>query len=245
MIYITGDVHGDWISRLRKASFPEQKNLTRDDYVFIAGDFGIWDNSSEENYKLDWLEDRNFTTLFIEGNHSNYDILDALPVEMWHGGKVHFVRPHIIHLMRGQVYEICGKKIFTFGGAKSHDIQDGILEPGDNRIHKWSRDYYKMFRVNHVSWWERELPNQEEMDEGRKNLAEHNNKVDFIITHCASSSTQALLSQGFFAADKLTDYLEIIKQTIEYEKWFFGHYHIDKVIDEKDLCVFRKIMQIV
>lgn len=102
-----------------------------------------------------------------------------------------------------------------------------------------------MFRVNHVSWWERELPNQEEMDEGRKNLAEHNNKVDFIITHCASSSTQALLSQGFFAADKLTDYLEIIKQTTEYEKWFFGHYHIDKVIDEKDLCVFRKIMQIV
>ena len=117
MIYITGDVHGDWLSRLKKASFPEQKILTRNDYVFIAGDFGIWNNSPEENYKLDWLENRNFTTVFVEGNHSNYDILDELPIEMWHGGKVHFVRPHIIHLMRGQVYEICGKKIFTFGGA--------------------------------------------------------------------------------------------------------------------------------
>lgn len=101
-----------------------------------------------------------------------------------------------------------------------------------------------MFRVNHVSWWERELPNQEEMDEGRKNLAEPNNKVDFIITHCTSSSTQALLSQGDFATDKLTEYLETIKQTTEYKKWFFGHYHVDKAINEKDFCVFRKIMQI-
>lgn len=163
---------------------------------------------------------------------------------MWHGGKVHFVRPHIIHLMRGQVYEICGKKFFTFGGARSHDIKDGILEPGDRRIHKWSRDCWKMFRVNHLSWWSRELPNQEEMDEGRQNLAKHNNEVDFIVTHCAASSTQDLLSQGFFAADKLTDYLEIIKQTTKYKKWFFGHYHTDMALNEKDFCIFRKIMQI-
>ena len=44
MIYITGDVHGDWLSRLKKASFPEQKILTRDDYVCISGDFCILDN---------------------------------------------------------------------------------------------------------------------------------------------------------------------------------------------------------
>ena len=29
--------------------------------------------------------------------------------------------------MRGQVYELEGKKIFTFGGASSHDIDGGIL----------------------------------------------------------------------------------------------------------------------
>ena len=33
--------------------------------------------------------------------------------------------------MRGQVYEINGKTFFTFGGASSHDIQDGILDPND------------------------------------------------------------------------------------------------------------------
>ena len=31
--------------------------------------------------------------------------------------------------MRGQVFEIEGKTFFTMGGAASHDIQDGILDP--------------------------------------------------------------------------------------------------------------------
>ena len=44
--------------------------MTKDDYVIVLGDFGIWDNSKRENYNLDWLEDRPFTTLFISGNHS-------------------------------------------------------------------------------------------------------------------------------------------------------------------------------
>lgn len=53
----------------------------------------------------------------------------------WHGGRVHKIRPSVIHLMRGQVFEIDGKRIFAFGGASSHDIDGGILEPDyhDNR----------------------------------------------------------------------------------------------------------------
>ena len=78
MIYITGDTHGDWKSRLNEHSFPEQKEMTKDDYVIILGDFGIWDNSDKERRNLDWLNNRNFTTLFISGNHSNYDILNTL-----------------------------------------------------------------------------------------------------------------------------------------------------------------------
>ena len=29
--------------------------------------------------------------------------------------------------MRGEIFDIDNKKFFTFGGAKSHDIQDRIL----------------------------------------------------------------------------------------------------------------------
>ena len=151
-----------------------------------------------------------------------YDILDSYPVEEWHGGKVHFIKPSVIHLMRGQVFDIDDLKFFTFGGAASHDISDGVLEIDDPRIKEWRYDPDKMYRINHISWWEREMPNQEEMDEGIKNLAEHDNKVDFILTHCTASSTAALLSHGLYKPDKLTNYLEEVRCNVDYRKNIFG-----------------------
>lgn len=134
MIYITGDCHANF-SRFSTDIFPEQKEMTKDDYVIICGDFGgVWDKGEEsprEKWDMNWLEDKPFTTLFVDGNHENFDRLYTYPVEEWHGGKVHKIRDSVIHLMRGQVYEIDGKKFFTFGGAASHDIQGGILEPED------------------------------------------------------------------------------------------------------------------
>lgn len=118
MIWVTGDTHGDWITRLCTDSFPEQKEMTKDDYVIICGDFGIWRDSARQRYALKWLEEKKFTTLFIDGNHENYDVLDAYPVSEWHGGKVHFIKPSAIHLMRGQIFNIERKTFFTFGGAR-------------------------------------------------------------------------------------------------------------------------------
>lgn len=247
MVYITGDTHGDWMSRLNADSFPEQKEMTKDDYVIVLGDFGIWDNSKTENYNLDWLDNRPFTTLFISGNHSNYDILDSLSIEKWHSGNVNFIRPSVIHLMRGEVFTIENKKFFAFGGASSHDIRDGILEIGDERIKQWNKDYSKIFRVNHLSWWERELPNQEEMDNGIKNLELNNNKVDYILTHCPYTS---LLKQmdggsGLYESDILTDYLQKIKQTVDYKQWLFGHMHINQnYYWERATCLYEQITRI-
>jgi predicted phosphodiesterase len=247
MIYITGDTHGNWMSRLNANSFPEQKEMTKDDYVIVLGDFGIWDNSKTENYNLDWLDNKPFTTLFISGNHSNYDILDSLSIEKWHGGNVNFIRPSIIHLMRGEVFNIENRKFFTFGGASSHDIRDGILEIGDERIKQWNKDYSKIFRVNHLSWWKRELPNQEEMNNGIKNLELNNNKVDYILTHCPYTS---LLKQmdggsGLYESDVLTDYLQKIKQTVDYKQWLFGHMHINQnYYWERATCLYEQITRI-
>lgn len=128
-IFITGDTHGDF-SRLLPAAFHEQRDLTKEDCLIICGDFGgIWDGGDAEQQWLDWLETRSFTTLFVSGNHENYDLLRNYPISQWHGGLVQAIRPSVLHLMRGQLYNICGKRIFTMGGASSHDIRDGILEP--------------------------------------------------------------------------------------------------------------------
>ena len=94
-------------------------------------------------------------------------------MELWYSGKVHKIRPHVIHLMRGQAFELQGRTFFTMGGAQSHDIADGILDME-------SSDFYgqydslrrnrRQFRINHVSWWQEELPSDEEYAEARQTL---------------------------------------------------------------------------
>lgn len=129
MIYITGDTHGGF-QRFGSKYFPQQKQMGLDDYVIICGDFGgLWDGSPKDKHWLDWLAEKPFTTLFVDGNHENFALLNALPEKEWHGGRVHEVRQNILHLMRGQVFTFGGLTWFTMGGASSHDIQDGVLDP--------------------------------------------------------------------------------------------------------------------
>lgn len=250
MIYITGDCHQNF-ERFNMSIFPEQKEMTKEDYVIICGDFGgVWnkkEENKEETMLMDWLGCKSFTTLFVDGNHENFDRLYQYPTEEWHGGKVHKIRPSVIHLIRGQVFEIDGKDIFTFGGASSHDIAGGILEPNDPGYKKKKKKLdqgWLPYRIDHVSWWKQELPSEEEMQEGRRNLAKHNNTVDFIVSHCCSSSTQVLLGGSRFKPDILTDYFEEIRQTVNFKKWFFGHYHDNRNVNAKEILIYEQIIRV-
>ena len=197
---------------------------------------------------MNWLEEKPYTTLFVDGNHENFDRLYSYPVEEWNGGKVHKIRPSVIHLMRGQVFTLAGKTFFTFGGASSHDISSGILDPDDPDFYEMQRRLNRagaLYRVNHYSWWKEELPSEEEMEEGRRNLEAHGNKVDFIISHCCSKQIQFQLSLGWFKDDCLTDYFEELRQKVQYDKWFFGHYHEDRLVTKNDEALYLRILQIV
>ena len=82
------------------------------------------------------------------------------------------------------------------------------------------------------------------MKEGRINLQKHSNKVEFIVTHCAPSSTAALLSYGLCKPDLLTDYLEEIRQTVKFKKWFFGYYHDNKNVNAEEILLWEQIIRI-
>jgi predicted phosphodiesterase len=246
MIYVTGDTHRDY-RRLRKDIFFEQKDLTKEDYLIVCGDFGIWDHSTIEARMMDDLDAKNFTTLFVDGNHSNYDILAEYPVSDWHGGKVQFIRPSVIHLMRGQIFEIGGKTFFTMGGARSHDIDDGILDPDDPQFRRKRKALDLrggMYRVNHKSWWEQEMPSNEEYQEARKNLDRTNWSVDYIITHCAPTTIQDMLSAGMYRCDKLTDFLDEVYRKASYRYWLFGHYHDNRIVDRKHILLYEQIIEL-
>jgi DNA repair exonuclease SbcCD nuclease subunit len=150
--------------------------------------------------------------------------------------------------MRGQVFDdVDGVSLFAFGGARSQDIQGGILDihdPDFKAKQRFLESIRRPYRIDRVSWWREEMATEEEMKEGRENLASHKNSVDFIITHCCASSTQALLSGGQYRPDAMTTYLEEIRQTVKFKHWFFGHYHEDRSINAKEHLLFEQIVRI-
>ena len=71
MVYVVGDIHGELeIYKINNRNFPEQKQMTKNDYLVILGDFGlVWNGSKREEKILENLSKRKFTTLWIDGNH--------------------------------------------------------------------------------------------------------------------------------------------------------------------------------
>ena len=221
-LYITGDTHGDInIKKLTTKHFPD--NLTKDDYVLICGDCAaVWDKDSSDRYIQGWLNDKSWTTLYVDGNHENHDALRELPLEEWNGGVVHKVSDSIIHLERGQVFSIDGHKLFTMGGASSLD---------------------RMWRKEGVSWWHSELPTYEEIILAENKLKEHNYKIDYIISHCASNRIIDQMVRHK-ETDILTNWFESLEDNIGFKHWYFGHYHIDAEIDDKHTALYNKVIKL-
>ena len=252
MIYVTGDTHGEF-KRFKNRLFGANEH----DIVIICGDFGgIWDNSSTEKYWLKWLCDKPYRILFCDGNHENYDMINSYPVETLFGGKVHKITDNIYHLIRGEMFEIDGKKIFVMGGARSHDISDGILDPSDEdfkmkekALIRRKKEYY---RVKGVSWWEEEMPSDEEFSHALETFRKNNYSCDYIITHDCPSSVQKILIDNYieekkkaqYSCDRLNEFLQGISEKCEFKKWYFGHYHLDADISEKYRLLSEDIFEI-
>ena len=249
-IYVTGDIHGN-PARLSSDTFPAGKKLNKDDVVEILGDFGlIWEQeeSPTEEFHLDWLNKKPWTTVATLGNHENYDRIATLPVEEHFGGPVWVVRPSVFLLQSGYVYTICGKKIWNFNGAQSHDISDGILDPEDpqfaNRLLEMRMNFKNLWRIKNVTWWEQEIEQDPEVYErGIKNLEEAGDDLDFVWTHCCSRNTAAMM--GFTENDKLVKYFNKVEGRIpDKTRWYFGHYHRDALVSRHHECVYQKIFRI-
>lgn len=255
MIFVTGDCHSEF-NKFSTDAFPEQKEMTKDDIVIVLGDFGgVWNKdveSSSERYWLNWLDGKSFTTVFIDGNHENFDRLNSdYEVVDFCGGKAHKIRDSIFHLMRGEIFDFEGRRFLAFGGARSHDIDDGILSPEDFDTEEDFKLTYKqwvkrkkVFRVNHLSWWTEELPSDEEIQNAENNLKKVDYKVDYVLSHCAPQSVVEYINPNSTEPDRLTLWFEDLLKRLEFGKWFFGHYHEDRKILDKYILLYDQIVRI-
>ena len=91
MIYVTGDTHG--LNDFQKLEiYFKEHPAKKDDVLLILGDCAVlWnerDNYTEEYSSL------GLTVLFIDGNHENFEMLNALPIVEIFGAKAHKVSPN-------------------------------------------------------------------------------------------------------------------------------------------------------
>lgn len=245
VIYVTGDIHGaDSINRLSKGRWPQARGLTRDDFVIILGDFGlVWSNppSAEDEWWLRWLDRYPAKVLFVDGNHENHDLLDAMPVTEWMGGRVHEVTPNVLHLMRGEVFDLPDgdgtTRVLAFGGARSHDVP---------------------WRTEGLDWWPRELPDEGDFRNACESLDAVGWRVDYVLSHDCPSVCKlsvmlppSLYSLGDYGEsarwkdDRLNGYLDEIDARLDYKAWYFGHYHTNAAcVDGRHACLYRDIVRL-
>ena len=229
MIYVTGDLHGE-MKRLH------QLDLNDDDYLIVTGDFGfIWYNESDSwNYRkqqkrLDILSKLNYTILFVDGNHCNFNELYKYPIVKYKNGNTHKIRDNIYHLMRGEIFNIESNDIFVFGGAESTD---------------------KSHRVENVSWWKDELPSSLEYENGLSNLEKYNYKVDYIITHDTPYNT--LMDTYTYKVPLesycLNKYLQQIVDECDFKYLYHGHHHVGideiRVADKRIVPIYTKVVKL-
>ena len=219
MIFITGDTHGDidfWKLRDLKS-----KDLTYDDYLIICGDAGIcWSPELLPQF-LKLYSCLGCTILFIDGNHENFEMLNACQLVEFHGALMHQIDGHIFHILRGEILTLEDKTFLCLGGAVSID---------------------KIYRTPYISWWPEEEITNRDIDNAMYNLKKVKYKVDYVLTHCCDTHT--VIKAFGFRRDKCTDQLTFIDKIVEYKHWFFGHYHFDREIDEKKTCLYNKIIQL-
>ncbi|MEA4877670.1 MAG: metallophosphoesterase [Aminobacterium sp.] len=219
-LYVTGDKHGVIeMDELLPFYHAIGKNLNAQDYLLIAGDFGLLfapEPTEKEIQWMDWLSSAPWTTLFIDGNHENFTRLDALPTEIRFGNPVGVVKDKkIFHLRRGYIYTIAGCSCFAFGGALSLD---------------------RCFRRPGLSWWEREIPSEEEIVRGWQSLEAVHWNVDYVFTHMAPLSVLIELLRTKYIGvqinpchvprDPVAIYFDTLIPRLHFQKWYFGHLHV-------------------
>ena len=219
LIWLTGDKHGQITPFSENSKY---KKIKKNDTLIVCGDFGfLWNKSKQETKNLKWLTKRKYTIAFVDGSNDNYDIISEYPIEDWNGGKIRRISKNIVYLMRGELYDIENTKVLSFGGSFN-----------DNNSNE---ETYCL---------ENAYPTKQQIDNVINNIKKVNGEIDLIITHEAPNSIKSCLCNNKDEHNTFTNILEEIRVHSNFKKWFFGKYHIDKIIPPKYYAVFEDLIKL-
>ena len=221
--YITGDCHGEF-SKI--AFFCEHHKTSIKDVMIILGDFGVnhWLGEKDvENKKL--LAQIPLTFFAVHGNHEArpYEIEGYVERE-WCGGIVYIEPqyPNILFAKDGEIYTLGDKKCMAIGGA-------------------YSVDKYHRLRVG-LPWFESEQPSSEIKSFVEHQLKSIDYKIDYVFSHTCPLKYEPsdlfldFVKFNYEKADTSTEeWLTWLEEKINYEKWYFGHFHANRIFLRAEL----------
>lgn len=226
MIYITGDTHGNFNHIVE---FANKMQTTLDDVMIILGDAGLnyyihngHDDKMAKKLKK-FVSEIPLTFFCIHGNHEErpYNISGYELQEQF--GAPAYINPNYpnqIFAKDGEIYDFNGYKTLVIGGAYSVD------------------KYYRLSRG--AAWFESEQPDIVIKTYVEDQLDNIGWKVDTVLSHTCPISTEPrhlflpFVDQS--TVDKSTEeWLQTIADNLDFNKWYFGHFHGDWVNDKYEM----------
>lgn len=219
MIYITGDMHREFYGL-----HDIEKN--KDNMLIILGDVGINYYLDEEDKILkERLNSYNIKLFCVQGNHEERpeNISTYKEVDMF-GGKVFIEEeyPNLIFAKNGELYDIDNKKVLVIGGAYSVD---------------------KNYRITYGHpWFKDEQLSKKEMDNIlNKYKGQH---IDIVLSHICPLKYEPteVFMKGIDQSDvdkSMEKFLDEVEESIDYDKWYCGHYHTEKQIGKLEFMFGR------
>ena len=241
-VFITGDTHSNFE---RIEYFCSEVKTSKDDLMIILGDAGINYYGGKRDKELKrYLQSLPITFFCIRGNHEMRPrALPELEEDLYvfpdksclpRLDIVYFEKefPNILYAKDGGAYKIDtptgAKSMLTIGGAYSVD---------------------KQYRLDNGWAW---FADEQLTEEERERIAKKANKIrfhDFVLTHTIPvqwEPTECFLpfiDQS--SVDKtMENWLADVERNIVYDRWYAGHYHVDKTVNEKVRLLYHDIIEL-
>lgn len=254
MYYITGDRHGQLVSGEGDLlAFSRKMKTAPEDVLILLGDAGLnyhvqW-NRKKKKYEsagalhlLKMVSRIPLTFLVVQGNHEAPAWYCEYMERSW---SQRFQGPvwscpeaaNILFLENGEIYTIDSREYLVMGGADSIDKAYRQIPDENGTTFRW--------------WFPQEQMTDAQFRRARACLKERNGKVHGILAHTCPFSR---MPRDLFlpSRDPLLrpdsrqeEIFEKLKDEIDFEVWYFGHFHGDRVLENgKYRMLFQKIEEL-
>lgn len=219
MFYVSGDTHGNFTHYAYQTKL--HKTNVNQDVAIILGDAGLnyYRNHKDDERKV-FVNQLPIVTFCIHGNHEiRPQNIESYVAKEFCGGTVLYEPqyPNILFGIDGEVYDFDGIKCLVIGGAYSVDKE------------------YRLLRG--FGWWEDEQPDDLIKERVEQKIRSLKGGIDVVLSHTCPAKyipTEMFLP-GINQAtvDRSTEeWLDQIENTLEYKRWYCGHWHTNKFIDK-------------